>query len=36
VPVEETLLSISPAITMMAGAALFHLRTKVLRRPVER
>jgi hypothetical protein len=36
VPVEETLLSLAPVATVLGGIALFHLRTKVLRRAVER
>jgi len=36
VPVEETVLSLAPVVTVLAGIALFHLRTKVLHRAVER
>lgn len=36
VPVEETVLSLAPALTAIGGVALFHLRSKVLRRAVGR
>jgi hypothetical protein len=36
VPVEETVLSLAPVVTVLAGIALFHLKTKVLHRAVER
>ncbi len=36
VPVEETVLSLAPVVTVLAGIVLFHLRTRVLRRAVER
>jgi hypothetical protein len=36
VPAEEAVLNLAPVLTVLSGIALFHLRTKVLRRAVER